>query len=262
MADVKWIKIVTDIFDDDKIRYIESTPNGDETIVIWFKLLCLAGKTTTTGLLMMTDRIAYTDEMLASVFNRKHKSVMLALNLFEELEMIERFDNKILIANWNKHQTLDKIETKRIKDREYQKNRRNELKKSYDNRTTVVEQISDNRSLEEEEDKELEKDTLKDKDFSYIEDLNDDPIPPSETYDELLGMIENEFKRTLSGSEINKFNDLFSKHGFKKIKYALFESVLYRKLSLAYMETCLKTWDMKGYTIEQLGKGIHKVRND
>jgi len=115
MADVKWIKIVTDIFDDDKIRYIESTPNGDETIVIWFKLLCLAGKTTTTGLLMMTDRIAYTDEMLASVFNRKHKSVMLALNLFEELEMIERFDNKILIANWSKHQTLDKIEKKRIK---------------------------------------------------------------------------------------------------------------------------------------------------
>ena len=259
MADVKWIKIVTDIFDDDKIRYIESTPNGDETIVIWFKLLCLAGKTTTTGLLMMTDRIAYTDEMLASVFNRKHKSVMLALNLFEELEMIERFDNKILIANWNKHQTLDKIETKRIKDREYQKNKRNELKKSYDNRTTVVEQISDNRSLEEEEDKELEKDTFKDKDLRSLEDLNDDPIPPSETYDEMLGMIENEFKRTLSSSEINKFNNLFSKHGFKKIKYALFESVLYRKLSLAYMETCLNTWDKKGYTVEQLGLGIHKA---
>lgn len=259
MADVKWIKIVTDIFDDDKIRYIESTPNGDETIVIWFKLLCLAGKTTTTGLLMMTDRIAYTDEMLASVFNRKHKSVMLALNLFEELEMIERFDNKILIANWNKHQTLDKIETKRIKDREYQKNRRNELKKSYDNRTTVVEQISDNRSLEEEEDKELEKDTFKDKDLRSLENLNDDPIPPSETYDEMLGLIENEFKRILSSSEINKFNDLFSKHGFKKIKYALFESVLYRKLSLAYMETCLNTWDKKGYTVEQLGQGIHKA---
>lgn len=257
MADVKWIKIVTDIFDDDKIRYIESTPNGDETIVIWFKLLCLAGKTTTTGLLMMTDRIAYTDEMLASVFNRKHKSVMLALNLFEELEMIERFDNKILIANWNKHQTLDKIETKRIKDREYQKNRRNELKKSYDNRTTDVEQISDNRSLEE--DKELEIDTFKDKDLRSLEDLNDDPIPPSETYDEMLGLIENEFKRTLSSSETNKFNDLFSKHGFKKIKYALFESVLYRKLSLAYMETCLNTWDKKGYTVEQLGQGIHKA---
>lgn len=258
MADVKWIKIVTDIFDDDKIRYIESTPNGDETIVIWFKLLCLAGKTTTTGLLMMTDRIAYTDEMLASVFNRKHKSVMLALNLFEELEMIERFDNKILIANWNKHQTLDKIETKRIKDREYQKNKRNELKKSYDNRTTVVEQISDNRSLEEEEDKEKEKELFKDKDLRYIEDLNDDPIPPSETYDEMLGLIENEFKRTLSSSEINKFNDLFSKHGFKKIKYALFESVLYRKLSLAYMETCLNTWDKKGYTIDLLSQGVHK----
>jgi len=137
--------------------------------------------------------------------------------------------------------------------------RRNELKKSYDNRTTVVEQESDNRSLEEEIDIEIEKDTFKDKDFRSLEDLNDDPIPPSETYDEMLGLIENEFKRTLSSSEINKFNNLFSKHGFKKIKYALFESVLYRKLSLAYMETCLNSWDKKGYTVEQLGQGIHNV---
>ena len=49
MADVKWIKIATDIFDDEKILLIESLPEADSIIVIWFKLLCLAGKQNNSG---------------------------------------------------------------------------------------------------------------------------------------------------------------------------------------------------------------------
>ena len=41
MADVKWIKIVTDIFDDEKMILIESLPDADSIMVCWFKLLCL-----------------------------------------------------------------------------------------------------------------------------------------------------------------------------------------------------------------------------
>ena len=44
MADVKWIKIATDIFDDEKILLIESLPDSYAIITAWFKLLCLAGK--------------------------------------------------------------------------------------------------------------------------------------------------------------------------------------------------------------------------
>ena len=46
MADVKWIKITTDIFDDEKILLIESLPDAYSIITVWFKLLCLAGKHT------------------------------------------------------------------------------------------------------------------------------------------------------------------------------------------------------------------------
>ena len=110
MAEVKWIKITTNVFDDEKIRYIESLPNGDETIVIWFKILCLAGKSNANGLLMMTDRIAYTDDMLASVFGRDIRSIQLALGIFESLEMIEKTDNKIYLLNWQKHQNAEKLD--------------------------------------------------------------------------------------------------------------------------------------------------------
>ena len=109
MAEVKWIKIVTDVFDDEKLILIESMPEADSIIVIWFKLLCLAGKQNRDGLLMLNDKIAYTDEMLATVFRRPINTVRLALNTFERFAMIEIVDGTICIANWEKHQNASKL---------------------------------------------------------------------------------------------------------------------------------------------------------
>ena len=118
MADVKWIKITTDIFDDEKILLIESLPSSDSIIVIWFKLLTLAGKQNNDGVFMMSNRIAYTDEMLASIFRRDINTVRFALHTFEQYGMIELIDNVITIPNWGKHQTLDAYEKKKKRDRE------------------------------------------------------------------------------------------------------------------------------------------------
>jgi predicted phage replisome organizer len=101
---VKWIKIVVEMFEDEKILLLESMPEGDTLIVVWFKLLCLCGKSNRAGLLTVTDKLAYTDEMLASVFRRDIKIVRLALQTFEQLEMIEIIDNAYYVTNWEKHQ--------------------------------------------------------------------------------------------------------------------------------------------------------------
>lgn len=124
VADVKWIKITTDVFDDEKILMIESLPSADSIIVIWFKLLAFAGKQNNDGVFLMSNRIAYTDEMLASIFRREVNTVRLALKTFEEYGMIEIVDNVITIPNWNKHQTLDAYEKKKERDRIYQQTRR------------------------------------------------------------------------------------------------------------------------------------------
>lgn len=124
MADVKWIKIVTDIFDDEKILLIESLPEADGIIVIWFKLLTLAGKQNNNGVFMMSNRIPYTDEMLATIFRRNLNIVRLAIKTFEQFGMIEVVDNVITIPAWNKHQTLDAYEKKKHRDRLYQQERR------------------------------------------------------------------------------------------------------------------------------------------
>lgn len=117
-SDVKWIKITTDIFDDEKILLIESLPAADSIIVIWFKLLTFAGKQNNDGVFLMSNRIAYTDEMLASIFRRNINDVRLALTTFQNYGMIEIVDNVITIPNWGKHQTLDAYEKKKKRDRE------------------------------------------------------------------------------------------------------------------------------------------------
>lgn len=128
MAEVKWIKIVTDIFDDEKILLIESMPEADALIVIWFKLLCLAGKHNNKGVFTLNDRIPYTEEMLSTIFRRQLNVVRLALKTFEMYGMIEIINGVITIPNWAKHQTLDAIDKKREYQRTYMAGKRAEQK--------------------------------------------------------------------------------------------------------------------------------------
>lgn len=127
MADVKWIKITTDIFDDEKILLIESLPDAYAIITVWFKLLCLAGKQNNSGVFMM-GRIPYTDKMLATIFRMKETTVTMALRTFEEFGMVEIVDGVITIPNWGKHQNLEQLEERRKYQREYQREYRKKQK--------------------------------------------------------------------------------------------------------------------------------------
>ncbi len=117
MAEVKWIKITTDIFDDEKILLIESLPDSYAIITVWFKLLCLAGKQNNSGVFMM-GRIPYTEGMLATIFRMKETTVKLALETFVQFGMVEIIDGVITIPNWEKHQSLDQLEQARANTRE------------------------------------------------------------------------------------------------------------------------------------------------
>ncbi len=117
MSDVKWIKIVTDIFDDEKILLIEQLPDADSVIVIWFKLLCLAGKQNNGGVFIMNNRVPYTLQMLSTIFRRKESIVTLALKTFEEFGMIEIVDCVITIPNWEKIQSISGLDSIREKAR-------------------------------------------------------------------------------------------------------------------------------------------------
>lgn len=127
MSDVKWIKITTDIFDDEKILLIESLPDAYAIIVCWFKLLCLAGKQNNSGVFMM-GQIAYTEKMLATIFRMKEATVTMALQTFEQFGMVEIIDGVITIPNWGKHQNLEQLEERKRYQREYHREYRKKQK--------------------------------------------------------------------------------------------------------------------------------------
>jgi uncharacterized phage protein (TIGR02220 family)/predicted phage replisome organizer len=161
MADVKWIKITTDIFDDEKILLIESLPDSYAIITVWFKLLCLAGKQNNSGVFMMNDQIAYTDKMLATIFRMKETTVQLALQTFEQFGMVKIIDGVITIPNWGKHQNLDQLESRKQYMRNYMSEYREKQKllagkpSSKANSKTNVSEAEEDKEKEKEEKEEI-----------------------------------------------------------------------------------------------------------
>ena len=186
MADVKWIKITTDIFDDEKILLIESLPDAYAIIVVWFKLLCLAGKQNNSGVFMM-GRVAYTDKMLATIFRMKESTVTMALQTFEQFGMVEIIDGVITIPNWGKHQNLDQLESRKEFMRNYMKEYRAKQKAltSGDNSKPSCKPNSkpNVRQAEEDIEEDKEKDKKKKKEHKTF---SDDP----ELNQALLSFIE------------------------------------------------------------------------
>lgn len=152
MSEVKWIKLSTNMFEDEKIRLIETLPEPDTILIIWIKLLAQAGKTNATGYIYLNEHIPYTDEMLATIFNRPISTVRLALKTFEQFEMIEiTKDNFISISNWEKHQNIDALEKIRLDTRKRVQKHREKQKLLKGNEIGNVTVTSSNETEEEEE---------------------------------------------------------------------------------------------------------------
>lgn len=148
MADVKWIKIVTDIFDDEKILLIEALPNGSEYVLIWFKLLCLAGKLNSGGALIVGDGIALDAQALATLLHRRDELVRKALETFRVFGMITKDGDVLKITNWEKHQSSEKMDEIREYNRQAQQRRRARVN---DKSMTESANVNDCQGTEEEE---------------------------------------------------------------------------------------------------------------
>ena len=130
MAELSWIKLRLVFFDSEKIKIIESLPDGDSLIVIWIKLLVQAGKCNAGGFIYLTDRIPLDIERISIIFNRPLSTVRLALKTFQKLGMISiDQDNLINILEWQAEQSLDSNEKFREQARlRVQKFRENQRK--------------------------------------------------------------------------------------------------------------------------------------
>ena len=179
MADVKWIKVSTGMFETNrKIKQIEMMPEGDTILVIWLKLLLLAGNINDRGAIYITPEIPYTEEMLANELRRPMTTVRMALSVFESFGMIEIIDNVYHLSAWEKYQNTDKLEEMREKDRERKRAKRAEQKAlagvSADSPRTLQGCPRVEEEGEPEEEKELHSFTLADKKSKALEKMGGD----------------------------------------------------------------------------------------
>ena len=111
MARVKWIKLFTDLFEDEKILMLSSLQKGESMIITWLKLLCLAGKINQNGAITYGNGKPYTSFLLSKVLQKPQEEVEEFLNIFEEYDMISRKDKVITISAWSKFQNVEALES-------------------------------------------------------------------------------------------------------------------------------------------------------
>jgi predicted phage replisome organizer len=181
MADVKWIKLTTDMFDNRKIKHLRRLPEGNNIVLIWVMLLTMAGRCNSGGMIFLTENIPYTPKMLADELDFEENTVQLALKALEQLNMVVTDQGYFTIAGWDEYQNIEGMDKIREQNRlRKQKQRDNQklLPVSRDCHVTSRDSHATEEDIEEEleEEKELDKEKKrKKKDFTppTLEEIED-----------------------------------------------------------------------------------------
>ena len=127
MAEVKWIKLTTDMFDNRKIKHLRRLPEGNNIVLIWVMLLTMAGRCNASGMIFLTENIPYTPKMLADELDFEENTVVLALKALEDLNMVVTNGIYFAIAGWEEYQNIEGMDKIREQNRlRKQKQRENQ----------------------------------------------------------------------------------------------------------------------------------------
>lgn len=201
MAEIKWIKLSVNMFDDEKIKLIRTLPDGDKIVMIWVQMMCLAGKINDGGSVYMGQNLAYSDEMLATIFNQPISVVRAALSTLNQFEMIDVSNDGVIdILNWEKHQNIDGME--RIQRQNRERKRRFDLRK----KVKELGYNPDDRAVPDDVE-ELEK---------YVDEISNVTVTSSNATEEEKKRIEEEKKR-LNNNTVNKLTESELKSDFEKL---------------------------------------------
>ncbi|MDM5231452.1 phage replisome organizer N-terminal domain-containing protein [Lysinibacillus pakistanensis] len=214
MADITWIKIKTDMFDNEKIKLIERMPEGDTILIIWIKLLTYAGKANYNGYIMLSENIPMNIEEMAIIFNRPLEKVRYAIQILQRYKMLEVNEHEVvLISNWEKHQNIDGLQRVRAlnakRNKEYRERKKQlALEMPTENSDAVV-TSRDATDIDKDIDKE------------YILSGNKpDSIPYKEIIEYLNQKANKKFKHTSQKTQTlikARFKEKFTLEDFKQV---------------------------------------------
>ncbi|APQ96348.1 phage replisome organizer N-terminal domain-containing protein [Clostridium botulinum] len=257
LAEVKWIKITTNMFDDEKIKLIDAMPERDTVHYIWMRLLVQAGKTNSNGYIFLNDNVPYTEEMLSTIFNRPLNSLRFALKVLRDFGMIQIQEDKLIkIANWSKHQNIEGMEKVRQQTRERVAKHRAKKKelleetkrqscKNNDNKKNIMlhETLSNGRDID-----------IEDIDIEIKEDRKSDI---RKNLDKINEAYFNTFYRQISATYLNQVLKVMAKEDYTDLLIYALDITKKREQEqgkikgFKYTMSILESWINKGYKLPQ-----------
>ena len=216
MADVKWIKLTTDMFDNRKIKHLRRLPDGNNIVLLWVMLLTMAGRCNAGGMIFLTENIPYTPKMLADELGFEESTVILGIEALEQLCMVVTNNGYFTIAGWEEYQNADKLAEMQEKHRLRQAKYR-EKQKMIQGDATVTSRVTLGDAL----DKDIDKDKEKEEDIDLS---NSTPTAPKKhkygehknvlLTDEEYGKLQERFPTDYE-AKINALSEGLALKGYK-----------------------------------------------
>ena len=130
MVQVQWLKVYTDIFDNEKMKKLLRNRNGDTYFRVWIQLLTLAAKSNQHGAILLGENIPMSKEDLAKVMHKTLNKLDKIIQDLHKLDMIIVEKDTICIKNWDMYQSADELEKLRESNRRRQQKYRDKQKDS------------------------------------------------------------------------------------------------------------------------------------
>lgn len=163
MAEPKWVQFKIEMFNDPKLKIINSMEERDLISYVWIRSILLAGRSNKDGCLYINDTMPYKLKTLAIEFDRTLDEIKLSFKVLRKLEMIELTEDKVFkVKNWAKHQNIDGLE--KIKKQNCERVARHRAKKKEQeekknenatNSNELKDSSSDTKSLYEKKSEEI-----------------------------------------------------------------------------------------------------------
>lgn len=168
-AEIKWIKLTTDMFDNRKIKQIRRLPEGNNIVLIWVMLLTIAGRCNASGMIFLTENIPYTLESLAVELDFDQTVVRLALDILQKFGMIVCNEKDFHITNWEEYQNIEGMEKIREQTRQ-------RVAKFRENHKSLITNVTSNVTVTQSNatDKDIDKDIRNKSKNIYEEFANGD----------------------------------------------------------------------------------------
>lgn len=109
MTDVKWIKMPIDFFEQMSARVIMNMQKGEKILLIWIKLLCLAGRANRGGAILSEGGRGINAKMLPMVLGEDDVVVSNAVVTLKRLGIIKEQRGAIYLIGFDEEQSLEEL---------------------------------------------------------------------------------------------------------------------------------------------------------